>query len=175
MNKKDLELLDNIILSTKGQNVNVTPKVVDSFKCQDRDINKKATQFLFDLKNPDNSEEYGFRVTINRCTGQYYFKNWGDEGASYYTKVVVLYKRSNYYDEGWNGYSWESVDEFNFEEYPLDKQKELFNILMDKHREYNEKSDNEKYEKYLNAAKKLQSKDILSDEKLEKLEKLLNK
>ena len=161
---KKLELLDSIILSVKSQSTSPTPKQVVCFTgLNDVEITSNATQFNFDLKPKEESKDsYGFRVQINKCSKFYYIKNWADDRSAYFTKISVIFKKSNYY-------SWDIVDEFIFDEEPLDKQRHLFQLLMDNYKTDLKNKSESKYEVYLKEAKKLYSKDVIRDEKLDQL------
>lgn len=164
----NLELLNDIIISTKSQNkVSDAPVPTTSVGVGD---NKKisvssASEFSYSLFNPDENNTYHFKVRISRITHSYMFKNWDDEGSRYITSIRVMYRGSRYS-------SWDEKDEFIYDsqyDNTCNVQKDLYKFLLNSYlTELNIKK-NEKINTYLKEARKLHSKDVVRDEKLDKL------
>jgi len=163
------ELLDNIILSAKSQDKIVTPEEKTHFELNDKrvDVNK-SIHFDFHLSKSENNNDYpkySFKVSIDKIPNAFYFKNRKDENSQYVTTIKVSEVLSNYGN-------WRDADTYQFNSKTDDtqeKQKELFNFLMDKHLQEAKRKENEKINKYLKEAKKLHSKEVVRDEKLDKL------
>lgn len=163
------ELLDNIILSVKSQNKIVTPEEKKYFELNGKKIEvNNSIEFSFSLSRTENNDEYpkySFSITINKIPGVFFLTNRKDGGSQYVTTIKIDRLNSRYD-------SWRGADNYTFNSAKDDsqeKQKELFKYLMDRHLEEVKRKENEKINTYVKESKKLHSKEVVRDEKLDKL------
>lgn len=166
--EKSLELLENILLSTKSQDKVFAPTGMKHFYIGEKKYDTdNLSQFNYTLQQADVG--YSFKVIVNKIpifTNEFLWIKSKDV-SRYVTTISVHYKASTYYSNS------EKKDEFVYDSgtdaSTLLKQKELYDFLMDKHLKHINKAENDKIETYLKEAKKLHSKDVVRDEKLDKL------
>ena len=163
------ELLNNIILSVKSQEILTKPEERKYFELNDKKVEvNKSIHFNFSLRRSYNMDEYpkySFSITIDRIPHVFFFKNRKDSGSQYVTTI-----RISQIDDRYS--SWRITDIYSFNSESDDsqeKQKELFKYLMDKHLEEVKRKENEKINIYVKESKKLHSKEVVRDEKLDKL------
>ena len=163
------ELLDNIILSVKSQNKIVTFEDKEYFELNGKKIEvNNSIHFSFSLERFDNTDEYPkytFHISIDKIPGVFFLKNRKDGGSQYVTTINIRQLTSRYG-------SWCDADTYTFNSAKDDsqeKQKELFKYLMDRHLEEVKRKENEKINTYVKESKKLHSKEVVRDEKLDKL------
>lgn len=167
------ELLDNIILSVKSQEtraitVLTEPEERGYFELNNKRIDvDKSINFYFSLSRNETDEypKYAFQISIDKIPNSFLFKNRKDEHSKYVTTIHI-----NQLDNKYS--SWSRRDTYSFDSEVDDsqeQQKELFNFLMSKHLEEVKRKENEKINVYINESKKLHSKEIVRDEKLDKL------
>lgn len=161
------EMLKNIILSVKSQNKISEPIKSDYITINEERLDRKNEYFKF-LISDENSKEYpkySFIVIVTRIPNSYFFKNWSDGCSRYHTTIDV--KVTNYsYSSSY------TVDVFTFDSEKDDSlhfQKELFYLMKSNFEESNKQKEMEKSKKYIEELKKTHGKDILRDQKLDKL------
>jgi len=168
MDKKS-EFLQNIITSVKSKNIITTPKEVNHFYLSD---NKKvevekSNNFDFSIRGEWSNEypRFSFDISIVRVPNHFLLKNRKDSRSWYVTKIRIQQMLNQYS-------SWSNVDEYFFDskiDNSQEQQKELFQILMDAYKKDLEEKQNQKINLYIKEAKKLHPKDVVRDEKLDKL------
>lgn len=168
MDKKS-EFLQNIITSVKSKNIITTPKEVSYFYLSDnkRAEVEKSTNFDFTIRGESSGEypRFSFDISIVRVPNYFLIKNRKDNCSWYVTKIRIQQVLNQYS-------SWSYVDEYFFDskiDNSQEQQKELFQILMDAYKKDEEVKQNQKINLYIKEVKKLHSKDVVRDEKLDRL------
>lgn len=175
---KIIEFLQGILESTKSIDENKivrphTESKIDDLP-KDRFTNGKVesstTYFLYELRRENDAKnelpEYNFTVELYRMRNNYWFKNWNDDKSFYCARVKIGQKNT------WgNSYSTSETYfvDVDREPYTLPLLKDMWHFLNNKENTRLHEEENKKINLYLKEIKRMTSKSVVRDEKLDKL------